>query len=105
MVSIIEIGVGLSTICIGFISLILILKNRKELNKGMIKDLLTRFSISIILLLLFSLWHTSTEYFDWKNTIGEFMEYPEYVFISLTYISFLFLSLKVIELVRIYKFK
>jgi uncharacterized membrane protein len=41
---------------------------------------------AILFLILFSSWHLLREFFHWKEAYGEFMEYPEYLFISIVYI-------------------
>ncbi|MCS4541926.1 MAG: hypothetical protein HY929_06370 [Euryarchaeota archaeon] len=105
MVSYIETGIGLITIFIGLISIILIGRYVPELSKGALKEFCNRFAIAIVFVLCFSIWHTLREYFEWKENIGEFMEYPEYIFIVLAYISFFISARKVVQIAKLYGFE
>ncbi|MCS4542080.1 MAG: hypothetical protein HY929_07160, partial [Euryarchaeota archaeon] len=97
MVSYIETGIGLIMIFVGLISIFLIGRCMPELSKGALKAFCNRFTIAIAFVLCFSIWHTLREYFEWKENIGEFMEYPEFIFIILAYISFFITAWKMTE--------
>jgi hypothetical protein len=85
---------GIVMITIGIISFLFVMnaKNKFPVNSEL-KTITTDLIPAIFFLMLFSLWHVLREVFHWKKTIGEFMEYPEYLFISIAYIM-LFIAAK-----------
>ena len=107
MVSLVHILFSVITIILGLICLLIIytLPKFKKASVGMVSSLFIRLSFSVVFLLLFSIWHFLRDYFEWDVTIGEFMEYPEYVFITLAYLMFLLSAIKMAEVATLYGFK
>ena len=54
----------------------------------------------LLLLMLYSVWHTLNQAFKWQEIIGPFMIYPEYLLITLAVLMILFSSFR---LYRIYQ--
>ena len=54
----------------------------------------------LLLLMLYSLWHTLDKTFQWSHHIGSYMAYPEYVLMGLAVTMIFFSSFR---LYRIYK--
>jgi hypothetical protein len=54
----------------------------------------------LLLLMLYSVWHTLNRAFQWTDIIGPFMIYPEYILMSLAVVMILFSSFR---LYRIYQ--
>jgi len=81
---------GIMMSLMGIISLGFVVNANRQLPgetelKRITKDLI----IIIVSLTLFSIWHTLRELFHWKKTYGEVVEYPEYLFIIVSYIMLL----------------
>ena len=94
MVSGLETLLGIIMIAIGIAAFSFIINaKRKFPEESELKEITKSFIPVIIFLICFSLWHTSREAFHWKKVYGEFMEYPEYFFISFAYIM-LFVAAK-----------
>ena len=73
----------------------------KELQPGSPLRYYAESHITILLLLmLYSLWHTLNKAFQWSDRIGSYMVYPEYVLMGLAVMMILFSSFR---LYRIYK--
>jgi len=86
--------VGIIIILIGIGALVFVINAKGKFSEGSeLKEITKSFIPVIIFLICFSLWHTVREAFELKEKLGEVIEYPEYVFISLTYIM-LFVAAK-----------
>lgn len=79
-----EIVMSMLATVIGLLCLFLVAKNRRELKAHDIWfRTLGSFEMAIVMLLGFSLHHAFRDFFQWKGLPGEF---PEYVFVLLSYI-------------------
>lgn len=79
-----EIVMSMLATVIGLLCLFLVAKNRRELKTHDIWfRTLGSFEMAIVMLLGFSLHHAFRDFFQWKGFPGEF---PEYVFVLLSYI-------------------
>ena len=87
---------GIIMIAIGVGAFAFIINAKGKFPEGSeLKEITKSFIPVIIFLILFSLWHTIRELFGLKEKLGEEIEYPEYVFISLTYIMLFFAAKKI----------
>lgn len=91
-----------SFITIIFITTVFFLnKAFRELPSGSPLKYYAESHITILLLLmLYSLWHTLNKAFQWTELIGPFMVFPEYLLMSLAMLMILYSSFR---LYRIYK--
>ncbi len=78
---------GFVMVLIGVFAWGFIIKANKKFPEGSELQKTTKNLLPVIFFLMcFSLWHVLREAFHWKKLYGEFMEYPEYIFISIAYI-------------------
>lgn len=81
---------GIVIILIGIVSLGLTINARGALQEsGELKTIIDRLIYVIAFLTCYSVLHVVREVFHLKKTFGDVIEYPEYLFISLTYIMIL----------------
>ena len=96
-----EISISALTTILFIISLIFVNKAFKEFPPGSpIRYYAESYIIILLLIMLYSLWHTMCAAFRWQETIGPYMVYPEYVFLALAAAMMLFSSFR---MYRIYK--
>jgi chromate transport protein ChrA len=78
---------GLVNVLIGLGAFVLVAMVKARFPQGSELKRITESLIPVIIFLMcFSIWHVIREVFHWKETYGEFVEYPEYLFISLAFI-------------------
>jgi hypothetical protein len=101
MALMVETLLGVVMLGVGIVALAFINNAINKFPDGSELQTITKSFIPItVFLMLFSLWHVLRETFHWKKTIGEFMEYPEYIFISLAYIMLFLAAKKIYELAK-----
>ena len=92
---------GIIMIAIGIAAFSFIINaKRKFPEESELKEITKSFIPVIIFLICFSLWHTLREAFHWKKVYGEFMEYPEYFFISFAYIMLFAAAKKIYNIAK-----
>ncbi len=98
--------IGITTVIFGIVTLIMSSRARKRLAPGSLRDYVGYFSICLAFMVFFSLWQTIrmslTDYF--KISFSGLTEYPEYLFIILAYIAFIFASYKITKISREFGF-
>jgi len=96
-----EISMSIIITLLFITSIFFVHKAFKELPSGTPLHYYAESHIGILLLLmLYSLWHTLNKAFQWTERVGSYMLYPEYVLMGLALIMILVSS---IRLYRIYK--
>lgn len=85
-----ELILGIIMIIMGFISLCYVVNAEKKFPKeSELKIITGRLIIIISFLTCFSVWHVTREVFFLKEKIGQIIEYPEYAFITITFVVIL----------------
>ncbi len=77
----------------------------KKFTKGEFKKYVTWITVSLIALTINSTYHTLMVALKWREKYGIVMEYPEYVFMSLTYVFFFIAANDLYEMSKVYGFK
>ena len=99
LVTDIEIAVGFVTISFGILAIIWTTMAIISLSRGSALRKHTQlYLLCLIFVLLFSVWHTLSKIYDWRETINEAMLYPGYVFISMAFIIFVVTSYQVLTM-------
>lgn len=84
-----EIAVGFITISFGILAIIWTVMAVQSLAKGStLRKHTTNFLFCLIFILLFSIWHTISKLFYWRQTINETMLYPGYFFLIAAFLIF-----------------
>lgn len=97
-----EIIVSLISLSFGILAIIWTFIAMTSLSKGSsLRNYVTLFLIALVFILLFSIWHALSKIFRWEKL----WLYPEYVLISLAYITFVVSSYKVYKLSKEFGFK
>ncbi len=82
-----ETYLGIIMVALGIGALGFVSKAHKKFPEGSELEIITKKLIPVLTFLMcFSVWHVTREIFGLKKIYGEIIEYPEYLFISLTYI-------------------
>lgn len=82
-----ETYLGIVMVALGIWAIGFVAKAHKKFPEGSELEIITRKLIPVLTsLMCFSVWHVTREVFGLKKIYGEVIEYPEYLFISLTYI-------------------
>lgn len=82
-----ETYLGIIMVALGIGALGFVFKAHKKFPEGSELEIITKKLIPVLTFLMcFSVWHVTREIFGLKKIYGEIIEYPEYLFISLTYI-------------------
>ncbi|MFH1053187.1 MAG: hypothetical protein V1740_02105 [Candidatus Woesearchaeota archaeon] len=88
-----EVAVGFITISFGIMAIIWTALAVNSLSKGStLRKHTTWFLLCLISILLFSVWHTMSKLFGWRQTINEALLYPGYVFLAIAFIIFVVTS-------------
>lgn len=90
---------ALFLIIVIFISILAI----KKLPTGILKSYIQIFIYSSILLTLSFIWHTTREFFNFKEQFGAIIEYPEYIFEILVSILLTFASYRLYEFSKVFE--
>ncbi|MEK6904666.1 MAG: hypothetical protein AABW87_03675 [Nanoarchaeota archaeon] len=94
--------IGLTSLCFGITSLMFTMRARSVLSRGSsLRDYTTSFALCLVLILVFSLWDTMIDLFNWS---GGWL-YPKYIFITLAYFVFLYTSYRIFNLGKEFGFK
>lgn len=101
----IEIIIGVSNVIFGVAALLLASKARQRLTPGLIRQYIDSFSVCLSFIVIFSLWLLIRDVVSAKIGITHATEFPEYIFIALTYIAFIIGSYRVINISHTFGFK
>jgi len=100
-----ETVVGIITIILGVISIKFTFNAYRKLSSQNLLSYIHYIFFSMISLILFSLWHTLREALELKEIYGPIIEMPEYIFVSLTYLSFFLGAISIFKMSKIFGFK
>ena len=100
-----ELIIGLLSLTFGIMAIIWVLRARAALSpKSSLRSYTSHFLLTLIFILLYSIWNTLGKLLLWEQT-RPYMVYPEYLFITLTYIVFLFSAYKILYLGKEFGFQ
>ena len=102
---ILELVVGVFAIIGGLLAISIAVFAMKKLTSGHLKSCLSWIAISLLFHLAADVWHTAREWFNWEETYGIAIGYPESFFSTLAYIFLIIAAYKVYGLAEIYGFK
>src|SRR3989344_9297987 len=101
-----EIAVGFVTISFGILAIIWTSMAVKSLSKGSsLRRHTTNFLFCLLFILLFTIWHTLSKLFMWRETINEFMLYPGYFFLVVAFLIFVATSYQILMLGKEFGFE
>ncbi|HLC96392.1 MAG TPA: hypothetical protein VJH97_03660 [Candidatus Nanoarchaeia archaeon] len=99
MVPDLEVAIGFLTISFGILAIIWTAMSVGALSKGSsLRKHTVYFLISLISILLFSIWHTLSKILGWRQTIVEAWMYPGYLFLAASFIIFVFTAYQVLQM-------
>lgn len=91
-----ELAISALSLTFGVTALLWVIKARKSLSKGSsLKDLTLHFLFTVIFILCFSFWGIAVEMLHLKEFYGESIVFPQYLFISFAYITFVGAAYKI----------
>jgi hypothetical protein len=94
-----EIAVGFVTISFGVLAIIWTCMAIGSLSKGStLRRHTINFLLCLIFVLLFSIWHTLSKLFRWRETVNEFMLYPGYLFITMAFLIFVITAYQILTM-------
>ncbi|MFH1065385.1 MAG: hypothetical protein V1734_02660 [Nanoarchaeota archaeon] len=83
----------------GIMAIIWIVKARKKLSRGSsIKSLATNFLVTVIFILCFSIWGIVVNMLGLEAVYGDIINFPQYLFISFSYIAFVGTAYKLMKM-------
>ena len=101
-----EIAIGFVTISFGILAIIWTSTAISSLSKGSsLRKHTTNFLFCLVFILLFSIWHTISKLFRWRETINELMLYPGYLFITLAFLIFVITSYQILTMGKEFGFQ
>lgn len=101
-----EIAIGFITISFGILAIIWTSMAMTSLSKGSsLRKHTTHFLFCLIFIVLFSIWHTLSKLFKWRQTINEFMLYPSYLFITLAFLIFVITAYQILTMGKEFGFQ
>lgn len=101
-----EIAIGWVTISFGILAIIWTSMAVTSLSKGSsLRKHTTNFLFCLIFVLLFSIWHTLSKLFRWRETVNEYMLYPGYLFITLAFLIFVLTSYQILTMGKEFGFE
>ena len=102
----IEIAIGFITMSFGILAIIWTSMAIKSLAVGSsLRKYTTNFLFCLIFILLFSIWHTLSILFGWRESINEIMLYPEYFFITMAFLIFVLTSYQILAIGKEFGFE
>lgn len=101
-----EVAVGFVTISFGLLAIMWTTMAIGSLSKGSsLRKHITNFLFCLIFVLLFSVWHTLSKLFMWRETVNEFMLYPGYLFLTLAFLIFVVTSYQILTMGKEFGFE
>lgn len=100
-----ELILGIISLTIGITAIIWVLRARSVLSpKSSLRSYTTHFLLTLLFVLLYSIWSTLHKLLFWSDS-SPYLIYPEYLFITLAYIVFLFSAYKILYLGKEFGFQ
>lgn len=94
-----EVAVGFVTISFGILAIIWTSMAASSLSKGSsLRRHTINFLFCLVFVLLFSIWHTVSKLFRWRETLNEFMLYPGYLFLIMAFLIFVVTSYQILTM-------
>ncbi len=94
-----EVAIGFVTMSFGILAIIWTSMAITSLSKGSsLRRHTINFLFCLVFILLFSIWHTISKLFGWRETINEFMLYPGYIFITAAFLIFVITAYQILTL-------
>jgi len=101
-----EVAIGFVTVSFGILAIIWTSTAIASLSKGSsLRRHTINFLLCLIFVLLFSIWHTISKLFKWRETLNEFMLYPGYLFITLAFLIFVATSWQILTMGKEFGFE
>ncbi len=101
-----EIAIGFVTISFGVLAIIWTSMAITSLSKGSsLRRHTTHFLFCLVFILLFSIWHTTSKLFKWRETLNEFMLYPSYLFLTLAFLIFVLTAYQILTMGKEFGFE
>ncbi|MBW2981011.1 hypothetical protein KY360_06365 [Candidatus Woesearchaeota archaeon] len=101
-----EVAVGFVTISFGILAIIWSSMAIGSLSKGSsLRRHTINFLFCLIFVLLFSIWHTLSKLFMWRETVNEYMLYPGYLFITMAFLIFVITSYQILTIGKEFGFR
>lgn len=98
----IKLAVGVLSLSLGILAVIWVLIARKSLSPGSsLRAYTTHFLLSLIFVMVFSLWDISDEIFIFKGTLS----YAGYIFVAVSYIVFLRAAYQILSIGKEFGFQ
>jgi hypothetical protein len=94
-----EVAIGFVTISFGILAMIWTSMAISSLSKGSsLRKHTINFLFCLVFILLFTIWHTLSKLFRWRETVNEFMLYPGYLFITVAFLIFVVTSYQILSM-------
>lgn len=101
-----EVAVGFVTISFGVLAIIWTATAVRSLSAGSsLRKHVTNFLLCLTFILFFTIWHTISKIFRWRETVNEFLLYPGYVFLILAFFIFVFTSYQILTMGKEFGFE
>ena len=101
-VPIIELAIGFLTLTFGVLAIIWAYRAKTSLSPGtMLRDYTNFFLLSLICIVLVSVWETLIFLFQWTG----YLVYPKYFLLTISYLIFVFASYKILHLGKQFGFQ
>ncbi|MFH2028671.1 MAG: hypothetical protein ABIJ08_06005 [Nanoarchaeota archaeon] len=92
-----EIAIGFVTISFGILAIIWTSMAISSLSNGSsLRRHIINFLLCLIFVLLFSIWHTISKLFAWRQTVNEAMLYPGYIFLIFAFLIFVMTAYQIL---------
>src|SRR3989338_11023366 len=100
-----EVAIGFIPLSFGVLAIIWTAIAVKSLSKdSSMRKHTSMFLVSLIFLVLFSIWNTVSVLAGWRKTVDELWMYPAYVFISVAFLIFVSASYQAMKLGKVFGF-
>lgn len=101
-----EIAIGFVTISFGILAIIWTSMAITSLSKGSsLRKHTTHFLFCLIFIVLFSIWHTISKLFKWRETVNELMLYPAYLFVTVAFLIFVLTAYQILKIGKEFGFE
>jgi len=100
-----EVAIGFITLSFGVLAIIWTSIAVKSLSKDSeLRKHTAMFLVSLIFILLFSVWNTLSVLMGWRKTVNELWLYPSYLFISVAFLIFVSASYQAMMMGKVFGF-
>ncbi|MBW2989821.1 hypothetical protein KY358_05900 [Candidatus Woesearchaeota archaeon] len=101
-----EVAIGFVTLSFGILAIIWTSMALGSLSKGSsLRKHTSNFLLCLIFILSFSIWHTLSKLFGWRETLNEAMLYPAYIFLILAFLIFVVTSYQILMIGKEFGFR